>query len=154
GVQLIHGAASACLSTPRSQELRLFRVPSANNEHEHEYEYEFATAVDSSGTHAFRAPVDSRRRPKTGSDIVRMPSEARLLTGSGDIRSLQTSMLLADVAVPVPLAHAFTYSVPEALASSVRPGARVLCEFGRRKLLGVVLSVGDHAAPDVNLKPI
>ncbi len=37
--------------------------------------------------------------------------------------------LLAEIAVPVPLSHAFTYAVPAALAASVRPGARVVCEL-------------------------
>jgi primosomal protein N' (replication factor Y) len=63
--------------------------------------------------------------------------------------------LLCEVAVPVPLARAFSYEVPPALAGSVRPGARVLCEFGRRKLVGVVLGVGEgEPAPGVRLKPI
>ena len=52
--------------------------------------------------------------------------------------------LLADIAVPVPLSQPFTYAVPEALAAEVRPGARVLCEFGRRKLVGVVIDVFDR----------
>jgi len=52
--------------------------------------------------------------------------------------------LLADVAMPVPLSQPFTYAVPAGLAASVRPGARVLCEFGRRKLVGVVLGVADR----------
>src|SRR5262245_60517551 len=65
-------------------------------------------------------------------------------------------MLLADVAVPVPLARAFTYEVPPALASSVRAGARVVCEFGRRRLVGVVLGVAERAPETggVQLKPI
>ncbi|WP_437587768.1 replication restart helicase PriA [Sorangium sp. So ce1000] len=54
--------------------------------------------------------------------------------------------LLADVAVPVPLSQAFTYEVPALLAGEVRPGARVLCEFHRRKLLGVVLAVSERSA--------
>ncbi|WP_437575535.1 replication restart helicase PriA [Sorangium sp. So ce887] len=54
--------------------------------------------------------------------------------------------LLADVAVPVPLSQAFTYEVPAALAGEVRPGARVLCEFHRRKLIGVVLAVSERSA--------
>jgi len=65
-------------------------------------------------------------------------------------------VLLAKVAVPVPLGRAFTYSVTEELAGGVRRGARVLCEFGRRQVLGVVLDVGDRS-PDVDadkLKPI
>jgi primosomal protein N' (replication factor Y) len=57
-------------------------------------------------------------------------------------------VLLARVAVPVPLGQAFTYSVPAELASSVQRGARVLCEFGRRRVLGVVLDVGERE-PDI-----
>ena len=56
--------------------------------------------------------------------------------------------LLADVAVPVPLSHAFTYAVPAALAASVRPGARVICQFGTRKLVGVVLRAGERELPE------
>jgi primosomal protein N' (replication factor Y) len=55
--------------------------------------------------------------------------------------------LLADIAVPVPLAHAFTYAVPDALAARVLPGARVLCNFGRRQAIGVVLSVAEREVP-------
>ncbi|WP_433929331.1 primosomal protein N' [Sorangium cellulosum] len=64
--------------------------------------------------------------------------------------------LLADVAVPVPLSQAFTYEVPAALAAEVRPGARVLCEFHRRKLLGVVLSVSERstAIDPSRIKPL
>src|SRR5262245_804454 len=64
--------------------------------------------------------------------------------------------LLADVAVPVPLGRAFTYEVPGSLTASVRPGARVLCEFGRRQVLGVVLDVGERDVPFDRelLKPI
>ncbi len=63
--------------------------------------------------------------------------------------------LLADVAVPIPLAHALTYSVPAALAASVRPGARVVCELGRRRVVGVVLRVGEREPPPgVTVKPV
>lgn len=55
--------------------------------------------------------------------------------------------LLADVAVPVPLAHAFTYAVPAELAARAVPGARVLCGFGRRQTIGVVLSAGEREVP-------
>jgi len=57
-------------------------------------------------------------------------------------------VLLARVAVPAPLGRAFTYEVPPELAPSLRRGARVLCEFGRRRVLAVVLDVGERA-PDV-----
>src|SRR4051794_12231878 len=64
--------------------------------------------------------------------------------------------LLADVAVPVPLSRAFTYEVPLALAAQVKPGARVVCGFGSRRLVGVVLSVAERPLPGgkVKVKPI
>jgi primosomal protein N' (replication factor Y) (superfamily II helicase) len=65
-------------------------------------------------------------------------------------------MLLARVAVPVPLGQAFSYSVPDALSAGVQPGARVLCHFGRRRVLGVVIDVAERepdVAPD-KLKPL
>jgi primosomal protein N' (replication factor Y) len=52
-------------------------------------------------------------------------------------------MLIADVAVPVPLAHSFSYEVPASWEGRVGPGVRVLCPFGSRKTLGVVLGVSD-----------
>jgi len=64
-------------------------------------------------------------------------------------------LLVAEVAVPVPLAKPFSYEVPAELASEARPGARVLCDFGKRQLLGIVLSVEERApAPDVAYKPL
>jgi primosomal protein N' (replication factor Y) len=62
----------------------------------------------------------------------------------------------ARVAIPVPLGQAFSYSVPAELCGKVKRGARVLCEFGRRRVLGIVLDVG-HEIPDVppeKLKPV
>jgi len=64
-------------------------------------------------------------------------------------------MLIAEVAVPVPLAHAFSYEVPAALAASVTPGARVLCDFGRRQVMAVVLSVAEREPdPSVTMRPL
>jgi primosomal protein N' (replication factor Y) len=64
--------------------------------------------------------------------------------------------LHALVAVPVPLGQAFSYAVPGGLAARVQPGARVLCEFGRRQVLGIVLEVGDGPLDfdPTKLKPI
>jgi primosomal protein N' (replication factor Y) len=62
-------------------------------------------------------------------------------------------MLLADVALPVPIARAFTYSVPEALAAQTAPGARVLCALGARRVMGVVLAVRE-GEPPARVKPI
>jgi primosomal protein N' (replication factor Y) len=65
-------------------------------------------------------------------------------------------VLLARVALPVPLGQVFTYTVSAALAESVRRGARVLCELGRRRVLGVVLEAGEME-PEIDaarLKPV
>ena len=54
------------------------------------------------------------------------------------------------------VARAFTYEVPAALADQVRPGARVVCGFGSRRLVGVVLGVAERPLPggSVKVKPI
>jgi primosomal protein N' (replication factor Y) len=62
-------------------------------------------------------------------------------------------MLLADVALPVPLPRAFTYAVPAELAGRVVAGARVVCPFGGRRLVGVALGVHEGDAPK-GVKPI
>ena len=56
-------------------------------------------------------------------------------------------MLLADVALPVPLARAFTYAVPAAMQEAAQAGARVVCPFGGRRLVGVVLGVREGEPP-------
>jgi primosomal protein N' (replication factor Y) len=56
-------------------------------------------------------------------------------------------MMLADVALPVPLARAFTYSVPESLSASELVGARVVCPFGGRRLVGVTLALREGEPP-------
>ncbi|MBI4702857.1 MAG: primosomal protein N', partial [Deltaproteobacteria bacterium] len=65
--------------------------------------------------------------------------------------------LLADIAVPAPLAHALTYLVPEGLRLAVRPGVRVLCELGSRRVVGIALSAAQEREPDIEpgrLKPV
>src|SRR5271165_4651078 len=57
-------------------------------------------------------------------------------------------VLLADVALPVPLTRAFTYAVPDALAPLALAGARVLCPFGGRRLVGVVLATRQGEPPE------
>jgi primosomal protein N' (replication factor Y) len=65
-------------------------------------------------------------------------------------------MRLADVALPLPVPHAFTYAIPDALAQQVVAGARVVCPFGGRRLVGVVLQVreAEAAAISPRTKPI
>jgi primosomal protein N' (replication factor Y) len=62
-------------------------------------------------------------------------------------------MLLCDVALPVPLARAFTYVVPEGLTARAVAGARVICSFAGRRMVGVVLAVREGEAPK-GAKPI
>ncbi len=65
-------------------------------------------------------------------------------------------MQLATVAVPVPLGQAFTYRIPDALVGRVGRGARVLVDFGRRRVLGVVLDASDREPelPEARLRPL
>jgi primosomal protein N' (replication factor Y) len=66
------------------------------------------------------------------------------------------SVRCARVAVFVPLSQSYTFSVPAELRAEVVSGARVVCAFRGRQIMGVVLSV-DDGAPDVpleKLKPI
>lgn len=55
-------------------------------------------------------------------------------------------MLLADVALPVPVARAFTYEVKPG-GPALAPGMRVVCPFGGRRMVGVVLAVRDAEPP-------
>lgn len=54
------------------------------------------------------------------------------------------------------LQKTFTYSVPPALAETVRPGSRVLIPFGRRREEGIVIRTGDDTerTGDFELKPV
>ena len=68
----------------------------------------------------------------------------------------EQTRVFARVAIPVPLGQAFSYIVPPELRAEVRRGARVLCPFGPRRVLGVVLDVGTDAPdfPEHKLKPL
>jgi len=59
-----------------------------------------------------------------------------------------------NVALPVPLRTTFTYSVPEALRDSVRPGSRVLVPFRNKSLVGVVVECVQHAPPTTKIREI
>ena len=62
----------------------------------------------------------------------------------------------ARVAVFVPLSQAYTFAIPSELAAAVVSGARVVCAFRGRKIMGVVLDVrrGPPDVPLEKLKPI
>lgn len=59
-----------------------------------------------------------------------------------------------EVAVPVPVRHPFTYSVPEALRGRVVPGTRVAVPFGPRKLAGFVVALSDTPPAQGRTRPI
>jgi primosomal protein N' (replication factor Y) len=57
-------------------------------------------------------------------------------------------LLLADIALPIPLGRALTYAVPAAHAARVVPGARVLVPLGARRVVGVVLDKREGEPPE------
>lgn len=66
-----------------------------------------------------------------------------------------SQLLIAKIAVPVPLYGLFDYRVPEALAASVKPGCRVRVPFGRKPQVGMVIELSDHSDfPASKLKSI
>ena len=70
---------------------------------------------------------------------------------AGSLAPALTAVWQARVAVPAPLGQAFSYLVPAPLRTRTQRGARVLCELGRRKVLGVVLEVAERV-PDIPLE--
>jgi len=65
-------------------------------------------------------------------------------------------MLLARVAIPVPLGQMFTYIVTDELRAQCSPGSRVLCGFGKRHTVGIVIDIAERE-PEIELdklKPI
>ncbi len=72
---------------------------------------------------------------------------------SASIREEGAARLLADVALPVPLPRPLTYLVPEKLVATVRPGSRVLCTIGARRIVGIVVGLRRDAPPE-KAKPL
>jgi primosomal protein N' (replication factor Y) len=61
---------------------------------------------------------------------------------------------VALVAVPVPLRSTLAYRVPDDLVGRLRPGVRVRVHVGPRRLVGVLMEVGDEAPEGVKLRPL
>lgn len=59
----------------------------------------------------------------------------------------------ADIALPVPIDHTFTYIIPPQFAASAQRGVRVLVPFGKKLLTGLILSTTDSTTVK-NLRPI
>jgi primosomal protein N' (replication factor Y) (superfamily II helicase) len=47
----------------------------------------------------------------------------------------------AEIVVPVPLAQTYTYTIPQEMTSTLKPGCRVKIPFGTRRLIGCILSL-------------
>ena len=60
----------------------------------------------------------------------------------------------AQIAVPLPLPDALTYSVPKKLERLLEPGCRVRVRVGRRRLTGTVLSISSARPVDLKLRDI
>jgi len=65
-----------------------------------------------------------------------------------------TENVLLDVAIPMPVHHAFTYRVPSSLCEAAEAGKRVLVPFGRRRLTGYVLGPAAQAPELSRVKSI
>jgi primosomal protein N' (replication factor Y) len=63
------------------------------------------------------------------------------------------SFTCCDVSLPVPLDQPFTYSIPAPLRARIKPGARVVTQFGTRKMTGVVVGVHNEE-PSVKTRDI
>jgi primosomal protein N' (replication factor Y) (superfamily II helicase) len=57
--------------------------------------------------------------------------------------------LFAEIAFPVPLRQAFTYSIPADWQASAQVGCRVYAPFGKRNALGYIVSLRDEPPADV-----
>ena len=55
----------------------------------------------------------------------------------------------ADVAVDLPVAGPFTYSIPETLSTEAAVGKRALVPFGRRTLTGYIIGLKSEVAPEL-----
>jgi primosomal protein N' (replication factor Y) (superfamily II helicase) len=65
-----------------------------------------------------------------------------------------TTLERVEVAVALPMAGTYTYSVPPRLAGLVRVGTRVSVPFGRRRAEGIVVGPGREAAPGLQVLPV
>lgn len=64
-------------------------------------------------------------------------------------------MLYAEVILPLPLVSTFTYSVPEEFCALVKPGHRVVVQFGKKKFYtAIVVSLTNEKPQGYEVKPI
>ena len=77
------------------------------------------------------------------------------LFGEEDFSPQTASLSFADVILPVPIPRMFTYKIPRNLLSEIQIGARVIVQFGRKKILtGIIGKVHNKAPQAYEAKPI
>lgn len=64
------------------------------------------------------------------------------------------SQTYAEVILPLPLNQTFTYHIPEALAGQVKPGHRVIVQFGARKYYTAIVVAITPVKPEFETKPV
>lgn len=61
----------------------------------------------------------------------------------------ETFVRFADVMVPLPVPGLFTYRIPRELEEAVKPGCRVVVQFGKRKILAALVKVVHSRIPQL-----
>ena len=59
---------------------------------------------------------------------------------------MANSRLFCQVALARPVLDTFTYRIPEEIRRAAEPGVRVLVPFGRRKVVGCIISTQDRSS--------
>src|SRR5947199_340983 len=91
-----------------------------------------------------------RLRAATGSVALRPQAPAARSAAA----SPSPEILLANVALPIPLPDPLTYEIPPAWASQAVPGVRTRVTMGRRRLTGVIVGVHQRRPEGVAVRPI
>ena len=77
------------------------------------------------------------------------------LFGEEDNMMMESGKNFADIILPVPIPRMFTYKIPKNLASEIQIGARVIVQFGRKKILtGIIGKVHNKPPQAYDAKPI
>jgi primosomal protein N' (replication factor Y) len=77
------------------------------------------------------------------------------LFGEQDLYPENSGNNFADIILPVPIPRMFTYRIPKTLSSQINLGARVMVQFGKKKVLtGIIGKVHNKAPQAYDAKPI
>jgi primosomal protein N' (replication factor Y) (superfamily II helicase) len=89
-----------------------------------------------------------RPKAKDPSPLFAVPEESLSLTASNQ----SSPARFANVALPVHVNQAFTYSLPPNLQEVAQPGARILVPFGRKLVVGYVVALHDEVNEGLDVK--